>query len=1756
MPHLRRRRALPALLATVLALAFAPHALAQNCALEVEPNDTPATATPLGDRTCLVGTLDGSDQDAWWWVVDEAASQRSWHLELDGPPGTLTQLDVIAVELAANGDVTGATTLATVRTPDGRSRRGEPFLVAPGRYLLAVSKSGDGGEYVAHLRAGDALARGRTAAAAFAGRGPTGAFAAHGVLDGRLELAWTVDADGAGVRWAVEAQGALDTTLTVELLDPAGARVGRATGGSGATVALASLGLRPGEHKLVLEGRGPFTVAALDTGTVTDGDEIEPNDSFERANVLAFDRPLRGTGTNPDYFVFDVGPQEAGRPWDLHVETSATVEVRLHDARRAELQRRRGNGGTLTGLTFAEGRYYLYVSHATTDAYVLRFAPGTASQAGFETEPNDTLATRDRLSDDLTVRGTLTPQDRDVFRFAVEGAPQLWRVQAIGEGVTELAVYAAGGAELARVRDSGRPRLDQLVLLPGDHFVEVRGDSGAYALRLLPQGPAPAPPAPDPAAATAPPAPLPSSPAAPPADDPVATGPPAPPGVLESEPNDDASRAAVLAAGQVRVGTVANASDVDVYRFFLAEDQPVRLELASPEGGSATFDLAPFGGRAAPPAPGGVAWVERWLPAGSYEVRVFDRDGPGGWYQLRLTLPDPLARPTDREPNDRPEEAAPWPAEAAWSGHVGELADDDHYRLPAFPEGARLRLVADLATGIVLSVQGDGATQLRPDADGVVEVDLPPNANQTLRLRGRGAYRLEATFDPTPDPSQLAAPAGDPRARLAFDGDLDAVQAFGPDGQRVAGTLVVTNEADVARSFAVEAALNLPDAVVEAPARVDVPAGGRVEVPVAALLPPDLRDDLPVRWTLGLRDDQGVATATRTLVPVCEAPPVGATTLWPLPEPLLGRFDVAWTALGSRPLDDASRVARLFGGRVSPATGLPRTADEPVDVELAGGAPVRLVGTVLHPLTNAPVADQLRRFEVWTSLDGVAYQRALEGTLRAARVGQAFVFDAPVAARFARLVLLDAQNGGTRPYLGSWQLIGDDATDLGPRDLADPAAGGQVVWAEPSFGDRYRILDAASGDVSVEGRRDQVTFVVGFHHGRAAQVARVEWQADAGGRGTRAAEVTVSASLDGPLGPWTELGTWPVAATGTSAFDLDGPTWVRYLRFDAGGHDATDRSFFLPAQVRVLERPAGDGYRSALGAWGYDTREASFEFHEGGRVAVATGYDDADGLDDDAPERARPLRSGASFAGTVAVAEDVDWLRVTVPAGENLLELRLTGDPAIRYQLLDAAGAAVVHDVAEEGETRVLRAFVAAGDYLLGLEEPRRSVAFVWDNSGSMGPFIAVTYNALARFAQDLDPAREFVQLGVFADSGPIRWLLPYWTADPLRAQRALTEYDRSDGSSDAYPALLAASDALGDRDGVRAVLLITDAETGGQNAEEALWRSLDRVRPRVFSFEVSSAGSDVAQDLMQSWAYAAGGDYRLATGVGDLDAGFARTACLLRRPKAYRVEVATAYEAPPGPGTLRVVYGEGAARPAVEVIFDASGSMGQRLPSGPSRIEVAKAALEALVRDGLPDEVPFALRAFGHITPNSCETRLDVPLGPLDRAAALAAVRAIEPKLFSQTPIAASIEAVAADVGRATRAVTLVLVTDGVESCGGDPAAAVERLRAGGLDVALAIVSLGLDDPEDVTAFEALAEAVGARYVATNDLDALRTAVLEASATPFAVLAPDGAVVAEGFVGGDPVTLPAGSYRVRVGAELLEARVPGDGDVTVATGR
>jgi hypothetical protein len=196
-------------------------------------------------------------------------------------------------------------------------------------------------------------------------------------------------------------------------------------------------------------------------------------------------------------------------------------------------------------------------------------------------------------------------------------------------------------------------------------------------------------------------------------------------------------------------------------------------------------------------------------------------------------------------------------------------------------------------------------------------------------------------------------------------------------------------------------------------------------------------------------------------------------------------------------------------------------------------------------------------------------------------------------------------------------------------------------------------------------------------------------------------------------------------------------------------------------------------------------------------------------------------------------------------------------------------------------------------------------------------------------------------------------------------------------------------------------------------------------------------------------------------------------------------------------------------------------------------RIDLAKRALAELARE-IPAGTGFALRVFGHKEADSCRTDLEIPLAPLDVASTTTRIGTIQSMNLAKTPIGDSLLNVKGDLAGATGPALVVLVTDGEETCGGDPKAAIEALRAAGLDVRVNIVGFAVDELALKETFRAWAQAGGGGYFDAQSGAGLSAAVRAALRPAFEVL--DGErVVATGTVGADAIELAPGTYRVRV---------------------
>ncbi len=110
-----------------------------------------------------------------------------------------------------------------------------------------------------------------------------------------------------------------------------------------------------------------------------------------------------------------------------------------------------------------------------------------------------------------------------------------------------------------------------------------------------------------------------------------------------------------------------------------------------------------------------------------------------------------------------------------------------------------------------------------------------------------------------------------------------------------------------------------------------------------------------------------------------------------------------------------------------------------------------------------------------------------------------------------------------------------------------------------------------------------------------------------------------------------------------------------------------------------------------------------------------------------------------------------------------------------------------------------------------------------------------------------------------------------------------------------------------------------------------------------------------------------------------------------------------------------------------------------------------------------------------------------------------------------------------------------MILLTDGEETCDGDPAAVLEKLAADGVDVRLNIVGFAIDDDALKAEFTRWAELGGGLYFDAAEAAALQEAMDRALQIPYTVKDTNGETVASGVLDGEAVELPAGRYLVEL---------------------
>jgi Ca-activated chloride channel family protein len=169
--------------------------------------------------------------------------------------------------------------------------------------------------------------------------------------------------------------------------------------------------------------------------------------------------------------------------------------------------------------------------------------------------------------------------------------------------------------------------------------------------------------------------------------------------------------------------------------------------------------------------------------------------------------------------------------------------------------------------------------------------------------------------------------------------------------------------------------------------------------------------------------------------------------------------------------------------------------------------------------------------------------------------------------------------------------------------------------------------------------------------------------------------------------------------------------------------------------------------------------------------------------------------------------------------------------------------------------------------------------------------------------------------------------------------------------------------------------------------------------------------------------------------------------------------------------------------------VFDGSQSMYGRWESG-AKIDVAQRLMGQMLDSlqGIQEEGNFqlALRVYGHqkpVPPQDCsDTRLEVPFSNGNIYKIKRVLKAIKPK--GTTPIAGSLLKASDDFPPCEDCRNIViLITDGVEACDGDPCVVSKRLQQKGIILKPFVIGIGLDED-----FKSSFECVGTYFDAADE--------------------------------------------------------------------
>lgn len=174
-------------------------------------------------------------------------------------------------------------------------------------------------------------------------------------------------------------------------------------------------------------------------------------------------------------------------------------------------------------------------------------------------------------------------------------------------------------------------------------------------------------------------------------------------------------------------------------------------------------------------------------------------------------------------------------------------------------------------------------------------------------------------------------------------------------------------------------------------------------------------------------------------------------------------------------------------------------------------------------------------------------------------------------------------------------------------------------------------------------------------------------------------------------------------------------------------------------------------------------------------------------------------------------------------------------------------------------------------------------------------------------------------------------------------------------------------------------------------------------------------------------------------------------------------------------------------------LILDASGSMWGQV-EGQTKISAARKAVDSILAKWKQTD-RLGLMAYGHRTKGDCkDIELVVPVSAFDPDKIRSAVKGLNPK--GKTPMADSLRAAAQALRSSENKATVILVSDGIETCSPDPCAVAAELKKAGVNFTAHVIGFDVADPTAKRQLQCIARATGGVYLDASNASSLEQAL------------------------------------------------------------